>query len=154
MYTGVLNHIACKEEDGIDLREISWIKLSRHSMYFFLMKNQHFGLSGNLLIPKFELTKLMKVYWLTPVCWFGCWYSRLDFLSTRHVTLLPVKQNVLYTFHTSNTNIRGKSKKKFMNFASTCKEVGGLAQIPFSLVLRYNFKFIFFKVKLFDNILM
>lgn len=31
-------------------------------MYFFLMKNQHFGLSGNLLIPKFELTKLMKVY--------------------------------------------------------------------------------------------
>lgn len=41
-----------------------------------------------------------------------------------------------------------------MNFASTCKEVGGLAQIPFSLVLRYNFKFIFFKVKLFDNILM
>lgn len=31
-------------------------------MYFFLMKNQHFGLSDNLLIPKFELTKLMKVY--------------------------------------------------------------------------------------------
>lgn len=147
MYTGVLNHIACKEEDGIDLREISWIKLSRHSMYFFLMKNQHFGLSGNLLIPKFELTKLMKVYWLTPVCWFGCWYSRLDFLSTRHVTLLPVKQK-FYTHFTHQTQISVEFFfKKFMNFASTCKEVGGLAQIPFSLVLRYNFKFLFLKSK-------
>lgn len=34
-----------------------------------------------------------------------------------------------------------------MNFASTCK-AGGFAQIPFSLVVRYNFNF-FFKVKLF-----
>ena len=26
-----------------------------------------------LLALKFELTKLMKAYWLTRVCWYGCW---------------------------------------------------------------------------------
>lgn len=70
------------------------------------------------------------------------------------MTLLPVKQK-FYTHFTHQTQISVEFFfKKFMNFASTCKEVGDLAQIPFSLVLRYNSKFIFLKVKLFDYILM
>lgn len=127
----MLNHIACQEEDGINSlgNFVNWIKPSlwwtetMKSMYFFLMKNQHFGLSGNLLISKFELTKLMKDYWFTRVCWFGCWKQSSRFTGYPSHDTATCETGFIHSTHfTHQTKIFLEIiLKRFMNFVSTSK---------------------------------